>query len=107
MLTKTLARVFSFSQMAHPTSFETAVATSPDEVAERRGLGHEAPPSVEEAKKLGLEVEREYGLNLKSEDQPSGPTSPHVRVKRRAGRFARFAVDATDGKQPDSALLQR
>ena len=65
----------------------------------------EPPQSLKDAKRLGFKHEREFGLNLKSEGEPSGPTSPQVKVKRRAGRFARLAVDATDGRRPDSELL--
>lgn len=100
---KALSHVFSFGRMAHPTPPETEVEAEP-EVSEPRD-GIEAPLSEEEAKRLGLEVEKEYGFNLKSEGEPSGPTSPQVKVKRRAGRFARVAVDATDGEQPDSDPL--
>jgi hypothetical protein len=88
---------------------------SPDTAAEPRPeqpsdsgapTPEDAPRTLEEAKERGLTIERELGVNLKSEGEPSGPMDPRVGVRRRAGRFARVAIDVTDGDQEDSELLR-
>lgn len=103
MLTKALSRVFSFGLMA-PDSASPGPPDEmqPDEMPERAERAVEAPPTVEEAKELGLRVEREYGFNLRSEGEPSGPTTPQVDEKRPASRFARVAADTTNGELLDS-----
>jgi hypothetical protein len=104
---KALSRIFSFDRMEPgPTPPEPAADEQPDEAPARAERAAEAPPSAEEAEEFGLEPEKVSGLNLRSEGEPSGPTTPQVEVKRSAGRFARVAVDPTDGEEPDSAPLR-
>jgi hypothetical protein len=94
-----------FSRMRFRQTPPELPAEQQPEVAEAAGSVSKPPQSMKAAKRLGFKQELEFGLNLKSEGEPSGPTSPQVKVKRRAGRFARVAVDAADGRRPDSEPL--
>ena len=105
-MAKAISRIFGFGKMAlRRTSPDVTEGERSDQVPDSGAAATEkAPRTVADAKqRFGLEPER--GLNLKSEGEPSGPMDLHVGVKKhRTGRFARIAVDAADGRQPDADL---